>query len=376
MTRAGAPPVPSHRRALRRARPRLREPDPRSRSRSRRRPTSSSARSSSSASASPARSSRRSWPSSGRTTGGAAGPALEASLSENWRRIGEIFVTRGFVTEEELERALTRQRQTGERLGEALVGLGVISKFELAGALGEQMSTVDEPVAGGEVRQAEVVQLHTVQPANDETVESEGLAAVEEVAAARDESVSEAVAETHVEPLALVEVEGQRSPRSRTRPRCRSSRSSPSPRSSPSRSSRSRSSRSRSSRSTVPSQRSSRSHRSSPWRWTSPGAGLARGRVRPARAAAADAGHGEWTGSRTSPRPTCGPLRASRTSRRPPATRWCRSARDAPEVGAVIEIEGHGALVVVRHARSPLPHDDRTCLVVEPSAQPLVYSFA
>ena len=49
---------------------------------------------------------------------------------------------------------------------------------------------------------------------------------------------------------------------------------------------------------------------------------------------------------------------------------------DAPAVGTAVEIEGHGALVVVRHARSPLPHDDRTCLVVEPSAQPLVYSFA
>ena len=69
------------------------------------------------------------------------------------------------------------------------------------------MSTVDAPVAGGEVHQAEVVHLHTVQPANDETVESEGLAAVEE-AAAHDEPVSEAAAETHVEPLALVEVEG------------------------------------------------------------------------------------------------------------------------------------------------------------------------
>ena len=86
------------------------------------------------------------WQDAGRD----AGPGLEASLGENWRRIGEIFVTRGFVTEEELEQALTRQRQTGERLGEALVGLGVISKFELAGALGEQMSTADGSVAAGE----------------------------------------------------------------------------------------------------------------------------------------------------------------------------------------------------------------------------------
>ena len=197
------------------------------------------------------------WQDNGRD----AGAGLEPSLSENWRRIGEIFVTRGFVTEEELERALTRQRQTGERLGEALVGLGVISKFELAGALGEQMSTVDEPVAGGEVRQAEVVQLHTVQPANDETVESDGLAAVDDVAAAHDEPVSEAVAETHVEPLALVEVEGHavtevedwaEVPVVEIESAAEVEPSLP-----------------RSSRLSRPS-RSPRSHRSSRWRWTSP----------------------------------------------------------------------------------------------------------
>src|SRR5512134_1471946 len=62
--------------------------------------------------------------------GGSAGPEDNAS----WRRLGEIFVERGFVTQEELDGALERQRQTGERLGEALVAQGVISKFELAGA--------------------------------------------------------------------------------------------------------------------------------------------------------------------------------------------------------------------------------------------------
>ena len=68
--------------------------------------------------------------------GGSAGPEDAAS----WRRLGEIFVDRGFVTQEELDQALARQRQTGERLGEALVAQGVISKFELAGALAEQMA--------------------------------------------------------------------------------------------------------------------------------------------------------------------------------------------------------------------------------------------
>jgi hypothetical protein len=72
------------------------------------------------------------------------GGGADGSPSESWRPLGEIFVTRGFISEEELDGALKRQRKTGERLGEALVGLGVISKFELAGALAEQMASLGE----------------------------------------------------------------------------------------------------------------------------------------------------------------------------------------------------------------------------------------
>jgi len=93
--------------------------------------------------------------------GGSAGPEDNAS----WRRLGDIFVERGFVTQEELDEALTRQRQTGERLGEALVAQGVISKFELAGALAEQMAVLGEPVADDSAPAAQpeatVHMLHT-----------------------------------------------------------------------------------------------------------------------------------------------------------------------------------------------------------------------
>src|SRR6186997_3007847 len=75
--------------------------------------------------------------------GGSSGPEDSAS----WRRLGDIFVERGFVTQEELDEALERQRQTGERLGEALVAQGVISKFELAGALAEQMAALEAAAA-------------------------------------------------------------------------------------------------------------------------------------------------------------------------------------------------------------------------------------
>lgn len=95
--------------------------------------------------------------------GGTSGPEDHAS----WRRLGDIFVERGFVSAEELEHALARQRQTGERLGEALVAQGVISKFELAGALAEQMAALGDPDAEGtqpEQPEATVHHLPTRMP--------------------------------------------------------------------------------------------------------------------------------------------------------------------------------------------------------------------
>ena len=96
--------------------------------------------------------------------GGSAGPEDHAS----WRRLGDIFVERGFVSQDELDNALTRQRQTGERLGEALVAQGVISKFELAGALAEQMAALEESAnegADAQEAQAEATVHHL--PARD-----------------------------------------------------------------------------------------------------------------------------------------------------------------------------------------------------------------
>lgn len=100
--------------------------------------------------------------------GGSAGPEDSAS----WRRLGEIFVERGFVTQDELDQALTRQRQTGERLGEALVAQGVISKFELAGALAEQMAALGDPAAEQEAP-AETATVHQLPTRADVETEPE-----------------------------------------------------------------------------------------------------------------------------------------------------------------------------------------------------------
>ena len=75
---------------------------------------------------------------------GRSGADTDPASNESWRRLGDIFVERGFVTPEQLEDALARQRETGERVGEALVAQGSISKFELAGALAEQAAALDQ----------------------------------------------------------------------------------------------------------------------------------------------------------------------------------------------------------------------------------------
>src|SRR5262245_26159095 len=56
------------------------------------------------------------------------------------RRIGQIFVDLGFITEEQLEMLLEEQkRRSGELLGKVAESLGYISDEQLAQALGEQM---------------------------------------------------------------------------------------------------------------------------------------------------------------------------------------------------------------------------------------------
>jgi hypothetical protein len=54
------------------------------------------------------------------------------------RRLGDIFVERGLITDEQLREALDQQRATGNKLGEILVELGFITRVALAGVIGEQ----------------------------------------------------------------------------------------------------------------------------------------------------------------------------------------------------------------------------------------------
>ena len=93
---------------------------------------------------------------------GRSGMETDPASNESWRRLGDIFVERGFVTPEQLEQALARQRETGERVGEALVAQGSISKFELAGALAEQAAALDQAALEAATLQGEAPEATVV----------------------------------------------------------------------------------------------------------------------------------------------------------------------------------------------------------------------
>ena len=56
----------------------------------------------------------------------------------SWRPLGQLFVSKGLLTEERLEHALNVQIEQGGRLGEKLVELGYVSSSALAHLLAEQ----------------------------------------------------------------------------------------------------------------------------------------------------------------------------------------------------------------------------------------------
>jgi Type II secretion system (T2SS), protein E, N-terminal domain len=66
------------------------------------------------------------------------GPAL-AVPDRFQSRLGKMLIDRGLITKEELERALERQQQTGERLGEALVAIGAAASDDVARVLADHL---------------------------------------------------------------------------------------------------------------------------------------------------------------------------------------------------------------------------------------------
>jgi DNA repair exonuclease SbcCD ATPase subunit len=56
-----------------------------------------------------------------------------------WRPLGQLFVERGLITQDELDGALVEQRETNKRLGTILVSRGLVSGPELTSVLVDQL---------------------------------------------------------------------------------------------------------------------------------------------------------------------------------------------------------------------------------------------
>ena len=63
---------------------------------------------------------------------------MEADSVTQSRLIGALLVEKELITDEQLELALARQDESGDRLGEILVAEFGVSRLELAGVLTEQ----------------------------------------------------------------------------------------------------------------------------------------------------------------------------------------------------------------------------------------------
>ena len=71
------------------------------------------------------------------------------------RRLGDIFVERGIISEEQLHEALEQQRETGGKLGEVLVELGFITRVGLAGVISEQWDELRVSQSGRKTAETE-----------------------------------------------------------------------------------------------------------------------------------------------------------------------------------------------------------------------------
>ena len=93
------------------------------------------------------------------------------------KKIGELLVEAGKVSERDIERALLAQREMGERLGQVLVKLGLVSELDMTQALSKQLDIPlllaadfpEEPIDLPEVSADFLFSNHVVPVARNET---------------------------------------------------------------------------------------------------------------------------------------------------------------------------------------------------------------
>ena len=92
-------------------------------------------------------------------------------MAESKKKIGDILLSSGRITKEQLEQALKKQAETHKRLGEVMVSLGIVTENEFIDNLAEQLGVerifLDEIYINPEVAQSiprEVAKRHNLIP--------------------------------------------------------------------------------------------------------------------------------------------------------------------------------------------------------------------
>ncbi len=110
------------------------------------------------------------------------------------RRLGDIIVDRGLISAEQLQEALTVQREKGSKLGEVLVELGFITRVALAGVITEQWDDLRLTESGRKNAEIKETNARSAVLADSSVVETalrERLEALTVELAARDQRIAQ-----------------------------------------------------------------------------------------------------------------------------------------------------------------------------------------
>jgi hypothetical protein len=118
-------------------------------------------------------------------------PISKNMASAAKRRLGDIIVERGLITEEQLNHALEVQRESGSKLGEVLVELGFITRVGLAGVITEQWDDLRVTEGGRKNAETNARSAALAGSSVVETALRERLEALTVELAARDQRIAQ-----------------------------------------------------------------------------------------------------------------------------------------------------------------------------------------
>lgn len=120
------------------------------------------------------------------------GPPISKNMESAAKRLlGDIIVERGLITAEQLDQALSVQRECGTKLGEVLVELGFITRVGLAGVITEQWDDLGLTASGRKNAETNARSAALTGSSVVETALRERLETITVELAARDQRIAQ-----------------------------------------------------------------------------------------------------------------------------------------------------------------------------------------